>query len=80
MKHLFIRGVCRSADNVVRMCSGKIFNVVQNTFPPLILDATNLADMGRNTGVDENIVFPGIVIDRKGAEDKEPSAVVKLLG
>ena len=79
VEYLLVRSICRRANSVFRMCEGKIFDMIQNSFFPLILHTTQFTDIGREAGVYYYVVFPGIIVNRNGAENEESSSIVKFL-
>ena len=79
MEDLLIRCVCRCADDLFRLRRRKVFDMVEDAFTPLMLNAAQFTDVGRDAGVHEDIFFSGIVIDWDGAENEEPAAVVYLV-
>ncbi len=43
-----------------------------------VLDTTRVSDVGRDSGVDDDDVFPGVRVDWKGAQNEEPTSRMKL--
>ena len=60
MENLLVRRVSWSTDRSLRLGGREILDVRQNT-GVLVLDAANWSDVGRNAGIDEDVVKAGIL-------------------
>ena len=84
MENLLVRRVWRGSDKLLVGRASEVFDmgyhgrvaIRQSSF---LLTSSNIADVGRYTGIYDDIVFPGIIIDAQPPENDESSTGVDLL-
>lgn len=86
MENLLISRVRRGANAlfITTRCA-EILDVVHDDVSRLALELDILSpsywsDMRREAGVDDDVFFPGVLVDGEAAEDSESVAVVEVLG
>ena len=86
VEHLLIGRVGRGADALpVPLVAAEVLDVVQHDVGRLAVELVVLApaqrrDVRRDAGVDDEVFFPGVLVDGEAAEDLEAVAEVEFPG